>query len=239
MRVFFAIWINCLVAANACGQSGYLPREDFSGAAYTLAVHEVNFEGVENKGIGLRMPYDKIKGSPYFNDSFLVTKFYKSNGTTAIGELKARLNLATHEVHFIGEGGKEFIAPAQLSNKITFSNGTVFMLNSDDFQFNKKSLNGYSQLLVEGKVSLYKYIKRTVSSADSMFGTLKRYYFSTSQLYFIKHNNKIVQLKKMNDDAIFEIVPPDNAMTKWISTNKMNLKREEDLVAYLKKWNGQ
>lgn len=113
------------------------------------------------------------------------------------------------------------------------------MLNNDDFQFNKKSLNGYSQVLVEGEVSLYKYIKRTVSSADSMFGTLKRYYFSTSQLYFIKYNNKIAQLKKMNDDAIFEIVPPDNAMTKWISANKMNLKREEDLVAYLKKWNEQ
>ena len=94
-------------------------------------------------------------------------------------------------------------------------------------------------MLLEGKVALYKYIKRSVSSADSMFGTLKRYYFSTNQLYFIKYNNKITHLKKMNEDAVFEIVPPDDAMTKWISTNKMNLKREEDLVAYLKKWNGQ
>ncbi|MBM3445178.1 MAG: hypothetical protein FJX88_01425 [Bacteroidetes bacterium] len=239
MRLFIVTWIYCMIAATVCGQSGYLPREDFSGAAYTLAVHEVNFEGVDNKGGGLRLSYDKIKGSPYYNDSFQIAKFFKSNGAAAVGELKARLNLATHEVHFIGEGGKEFIAPAQLSSRITFNNGAVFMLNTSEFQFNKKSLNGYSQVLVDGRVALYKYIKRTVSSADSMFGTLKRYYFSTSQLYFVKHNNKIIQLKKMNEDAIFEIVPPDNAMTKWLSTNKMNLKREEDLVAYLKKWNEQ
>jgi hypothetical protein len=239
MRVFFAICFNCMIAATVCGQSGYLPREDFSGAAYTLAVHEVNFEGFDSKGGGLRLSYDKIKGSPYYNDSFQIAKFYKSTGAAAVGELKARLNLATHEVHFIGEGGREFIAPTQLSNRITFSNGAVFMLNSDDFQFNKKSLIGYSQVLVEGKVALYKYIKRTVSSADSMFGTLKRYYFSTSQLYFVKYNDKITHLKKMNDEAIFEIAPPDNAMSNWLSTNKMNLKREEDLVAYLKKWNGQ
>jgi hypothetical protein len=93
--------------------------------------------------------------------------------------------------------------------------------------------------LIDRKITLYKYVKKTVSSADSMFGTLKRYFFSTSQLYYVKYNNKITHLKKINEDAIFEIAPPDNTITKWLSANKMNLKREEDLVAYLKKWNGQ
>jgi len=238
MRLIISILINCLIVATVNSQSGYLPREDFSGATYTLAVHEVNFEGVENKG-GLRLSYEKIKGSPYFMDSFQVAKFFKANGTAAIGEIKAKLNLATHEIHFIGEGGKEFIAPAQLSNKVAFSNGAVFILNTDEFQLNKKPLNGYSQILIDGKITLYKYVKKTVSSADSMFGTLKRYFFSTSQLYYVKYNNKITHLKKINEDAIFEIAPPDNTITKWLSANKMNLKREEDLVAYLKKWNGQ
>ncbi|MFN5814396.1 MAG: hypothetical protein ACK46B_09785, partial [Bacteroidota bacterium] len=153
MRIAVTILINYLFVAFANSQSGYLPREDFSGAAYTLAVHEVNFEGVENK-VGLRLSYEKIKGSPYYVDSFQVAKFFKTNGTAAVAELKAKRNVATHEIHVIGGGGKEVIAPSQLSQKIEFSNGSVFVLNSNELQFNKKPLNGYSQVLVDGKVIL-------------------------------------------------------------------------------------
>ncbi|MFM1794362.1 MAG: hypothetical protein RL642_747, partial [Bacteroidota bacterium] len=45
-----------LLTQGLLAQNGYLPRESFEGAAYTLAVHEVNFEGVQTNS-KMRLPY--------------------------------------------------------------------------------------------------------------------------------------------------------------------------------------
>lgn len=217
-------------------QSGYLPREDFSGAAYTLAVHEVNFEGVDSKS-SARLPYDRIKGNPYNIDGFASANFYKSLNGKAVGTVQARLNLATHEVHFIGENGQEFIAPAELSAVVEFGSKEKYIRNVPGLLVNNKPLLGYAQELVEGEASFLKFTKRYVVSADSMFGTLKRYYFANNQYYFIKTSSTVAQLKKLTQDAVESILPPNDTMGLWIQKNALNLKREEDLIKYVQEWN--
>jgi len=56
-KLFFLFMVFC--ATNSAAQSSYLPRESFEGAAYTLAVHEVNFEGVQNSS-KMRLPYSSV-----------------------------------------------------------------------------------------------------------------------------------------------------------------------------------
>ena len=48
IRGAFFVVLFVISSPALFGQNGYLPRESFEGASYTLAVYEVNFEGVQN-----------------------------------------------------------------------------------------------------------------------------------------------------------------------------------------------
>lgn len=228
-------------ATNLVAQNGYLPRESFEGAAYTLAVHEVNFEGVQSSS-KMRLPYSSVKGSPYFNDEFLWGTFYDQKGKVT-GKQKARVNLASHEIHFIGEKESEYVAPYELANRVVLSheqkNDTVAVFTRlvPGLQFNNKPLTDYVQQLTFGEAVLYKHTKRYVASADSMFGTLKRYYFATQNSYFLKFDADPVYVNKLSLNALLSILPESKGLLEWSKKNKINIRKEEDLVALIEEWN--
>ncbi len=238
-NLFFVILLLSSLGAHA--QSGYLPRESFEGAAYTLAVHEVNFEGVQNSS-KMRLPYSAVKGSPYFMDEFLWANFFDQKGKFT-GRQKARVNLASQEIHFIGEKDLEYIAPAELASRVVFShedkNDTVavFTRKVPGLQFNLKPLTDYVQQLTFGEAVLYKHTKRYVASADSMFGTLKRYYFASMNSYFLKFDADPVYVNKLSLKALLSILPSSAGMEDWAKKNKINIRKEEDLVALVAYWN--
>ena len=70
IRGAFFVILFMITSPALFGQNGYLPRESFEGASYTLAVYEVNFEGVQNSN-KFRLPYSSVKGSPFFNDELV------------------------------------------------------------------------------------------------------------------------------------------------------------------------
>lgn len=234
---FFILFFAMRVVA----QNGYLPRESFEGAAYTLAVHEVNFEGVQSSS-KLRLPYSSVKGSPFFKDEFMWASFY-DNKDKMYGKQKAKVNLASQEVHFIGEKDNEYIAPYALSNKVIFStenkNDTlaVFVRMVKGLEFNSKPLTDYVQQLTFGDAVLYKHTKRYVASADSMFGTLKRYYFASQYSYFLKFDADPVYINKLSLNALVSILPESNGLLEWAKKNKINIRKEEDLIALIEEWN--
>ncbi len=238
-KLFFLFMVFC--AANTNAQSGYLPRESFEGAAYTLAVHEVNFEGVQNSS-KMRLPYSSVKGSPFFMDEFLWATFYDQKGKMT-GKQKAKINLASQEIHFIGEKEMEYIAPVELANRVVLSheqkNDTVavFARLVPGLQFNNKTLSDYVQQLTFGEAVLYKHTKRYVASADSMFGTLKRYYFASQNSYFLKFDADPIFVNKLSLNALLSILPGSDGMLDWAKKNKINIRKEDDLIALIEEYN--
>jgi hypothetical protein len=238
-KLFFLLMVFCAVNTNA--QSGYLPRESFEGAAYTLAVHEVNFEGVQNSS-KMRLPYSSVKGSPFFMDEFLWATFYNQKGKMT-GKQKAKINLASQEIHFIGEKEMEYIAPVELANRVVLTheqkNDTVavFARLVPGLQFNNKTLSDYVQQLTFGEAVLYKHTKRYVASADSMFGTLKRYYFASQNSYFLKFDADPIFVNKLSLNALLSILPGSDGMLDWAKKNKINIRKEDDLIALIKEYN--
>lgn len=233
--------LSLISTTRLFAQNTYLPRESFEGAAYTLAVHEVNFEGVQSSN-KMRLPYSAVKGSPFYNDEFLWATFYDVKGKVT-GKQKAKVNLASNEVHFIGENDMEFVAPLHLANKVIISQNqnedtlAVFRRLVPGIQLNNKQLSDYIQQLTFGKAELYKHTKRYVASADSMFGTLKRYYFASQYNYFLKFDADPVNINKLSLNALLSILPESKGLLEWSKKNKINVRKEEDLVALIKEWN--
>lgn len=235
------LFITICLATKVVAQNGYLPRESFEGASYTLAVHEVNFEGVQSSS-KMRLPYSSVKGSPFYMDELLWATFYDQKGKMT-GKQKAKVNLASHEIHFIGEKEMEYVAPFELANKVVLSHEqksdtvAVFTRLVPGLQFNNKPLTDYVQQLTFGEAVLYKHTKRYVASADSMFGTLKRYYFASQYSYFLKFDADPVYVNKLSLNALLSILPESKELLEWAKKNKINVRKEEDLVALIEEWN--
>jgi hypothetical protein len=70
-----------------------------------------------------------------------------------------------------------------------------------------------------------------------MFGTLKRYYFANTVHYFIANGDEVQLIKKMNLSNIADLVGDRGTLVSWADKNKLNPRKEEDLIALIKRRN--
>jgi hypothetical protein len=194
----------------------------------------------------MMIPYSRIKGSPFWKDEWQLASLYSEDNL--IGILPIKVNLVTNDIHFL-QNNQELVATDQ--NKITaiiFHPGkdtslttAAFMKDLSKYSPDKKDLNVVMQVLNYGKYELLKYINRKVSSADSLFGTQKRYFFKDEVSYYLKADNIVQKVKKMSDENFYELIPAmtTTANRKWIKENKVNFKKEEEVIHFLNYYNSQ
>ena len=228
--------------AQMQGGVSYLPVPDLSAATYTLAVHEINFEGVSNLG-KQRLFYDQVKGSPFFYEEFHQAEIFMKDGRS-MGKYMVKFNLLTQEFHFLGKDKAEMVVPNDIVRKIvvydkndTAVHKAVFVRTLDFTTTGGKPIGEYAEQLNSGNAILYKVSKKNVVTADSLFGTLKRYYFGTTHAYYVGMNGRVTQLKKLSEDAVFTALPSIGKLEDWARKNKINLKKEDGVLALLHQWN--
>lgn len=194
-------------------------------------------------GIQMRIPYEKVKGTAFWNDEWKLATLY---GTAAkdIWVCKTRLNLATGEVHFLDRNNEEMVPDRSLVKKIIFhrNNDTstkeaVFIANTMQAQLYKKEVKNYFRLMNDGAYKLLKLHNRIVTTGDSLFGTQKRYYFTTEIKYFISSDSKTELVKKMNKEGILLFLPGSSEYKDWITKNDIDFRKEDDLIRFLDYYN--
>ena len=70
-----------------------------------------------------------------------------------------------------------------------------------------------------------------------MFGTLKRYFFASTTNYFLKLGADAEFINKLSVNALLSLLPDSAGLADWIKKNKINIRREEDLIALIEHWN--
>jgi hypothetical protein len=195
-------------------------------------------------GSGSRLPYEKIKGSAFLFDDWKTATLYHSSGKS-FGSYQVKLNLATHEVHYKNAKGEELADDGSIS-RIVFEESSVegkrYVSYVNDIPEINVSYSGsrkYAVELYNGELSLLKVSTRTVSQADSLFGTLKRYYFTDKNDYFLRGNKRVERLKKLSEDEILQFLPRVSELQAWIKSNKLKLNKEEDAVKFIQYVNNQ
>lgn len=195
-----------------------------------------------------RIPYDKISGSPFWQNVYLPAMLFdKSN--QLLGKAPVKLNLYTNEVYFQTPKGEERVAAAGKVRKIIFYRNTDYKDIVAVFEnglamipeVNPRAEDpSYVQVLNNGDAQLLKHIRMQFVTADSLFGTMKRYYFSDQIHYYLNTKfGQVVRLKKLNKDLVVENLNIDREAEAWIRQQGMNLKKEEDVVRFLEYWNGR
>jgi hypothetical protein len=193
-----------------------------------------------------KIPLSRVKGSPFFKDEWQLASLYDSNARR-IDIVPVRMNFATDEFHFMwkeqelvaGDNDKVILIVLH-NNNDTSSIGTIFIKNVPNLVLDKKPLTAFVQVMNLGKHQLLKYTNRRVYPAqDSLFGTQKRYIFKDFYFYFLKTEDKVERIKKLDTQHFLALMPGASAYKKWIDQNNLNFKKEEDLVLFLNYYNSQ
>lgn len=189
-----------------------------------------------------RIPYSKIKGSSFWNSDFDLATIYSDN--KILGIVPAKLNLVTNELHFYSISNKELVLTGSPVSKIVFhknndtsTTSAVFLGQVENLVAGKKPVNKLVQQLNEGKYQLLKFTERQLKSADSLFGTQKRYFFADDVYYFMRFNEKVERIKKLNRENMLQFLPSTTSYTGWIEKNKIDFKKEADAVRFLNYYN--
>ena len=116
---------------------------------------------------------------------------------------------------------------------------TVFRNNVPEIKaiLNEKDI--LVQEMNQGNYKLLKMVRRKIESADSMFGTLKRYFYKDQYEYFIEKGNRIEKLKRLNKDNFLEQLPSSSKYAVWIKEKNLNFKKEKDFIIFLDYYNSQ
>jgi hypothetical protein len=207
----------------------------------TKADGTINIYGRGN--LSNRVPYDKITGNAFWKAEWVTATLIGRNKKER-WEQEVKLNMASHEIYYKKSNGEEAVVNEGLVKKIqihepnapeivtaTFLNGITEPYVSEE------PIKELLQVFNEGKYQLLKMDNRKLFEGDSLFGTMKRYFFKNEIKYFLANNNLVMPLKKLNKESVLQMAPPGKAEQDWISQNKIDFKKEADVVSYLNQLN--
>ncbi len=206
-------------------------------AKFSRIIDEVTVYGGDNK-----IPYSTIKGSRFWRDEWQKAGLFNKN--TLLGIIPAKLNLINSELHILKDK-EELVITDDITTLIFFKENDTsistasFIKNVPNLFFENKKMNDFVQVLNYGNYQLLKYTTRKVSSADSLFRTLKRYYFSDDNFYFLRSGDKVERIKKLNKENVMAFLPSSSAYANWISANKIDFKKERDVIRFLDYYNAE
>jgi len=190
------------------------------------------------------IPYNKVQGSPFLQDNWQWAILYGKNSKER-WMVPSRLNLVSGEIHFKDKSGEEMVAPADMVHRIVFYRDkdttkalAVFANDIAEPLVNIAGKNNYTQLLNEGNYQLLKLQRKQVQETDS-FHIAKRYSFREETKYFLQYKGKTAALKKLAAADLLAYLPGAAAYQQWIDENKLNFKKEEDVVRFLDYYNSK
>lgn len=205
---------------------------NLSDSKFSKVVEDVNFNGL---GGNFRVPFSMIRGSRFWKEEWELADLYTASAKASNAEI--RLNLLTGEIHF-KKDEEEMVIENLRIEKIFFKKDSVtFLANVPDLYVQNTKMNAPVLLMTSGKYQLLKYIQRNLATADSLFRTQKRYYFSDKIYYFLKHNDIMEPVKKLSKENLYKLLPSANTHNAWATKNKINFKKEEDVIRFINHYN--
>ncbi len=209
----------------------------FETLSSTKSEGTINIYGRGN--LSQKLPYENIKGNPFWVDEWKTATLYGFRATEK-WEQPIKLNLATHEIYFKNKEGEELVINDGLVQKIVFHDANdpakieaAFLYGLQPPFVSTSKIDDFLQVLNGGDYQLLKQSSRKVGQGDSLFGTLKKYFFTNETNYFISNKFMVQPLKKLNKDNCLQLVPTSKGIEEWITQNKIDLRKEKDVVVFL------
>lgn len=189
------------------------------------------------------IPYERIRGNAYWKNEWTKAFFFNQQDTP-LGSYSAKFNYVTGEVHYKTKNGDEQVVIPGTLNAVVFMQEndstrikTVFKTNIPEIKKIASCKECFVQEMNQGDIKLLKITQRLLKTKDSLFGTLKQYYFFDQLEYFIQHGELYDRVKRLNKDVALKFIPGLTAHQDWINKNDIDFRKEEDFIRFLEMYN--
>jgi hypothetical protein len=188
----------------------------------------------EYNGQPFKSYYKDVQGSPFFFDDWKFADITLSRGKK-FEKIKARIDLCSHEAHFVTTNNVEIVTPKGLVTEIImfdsipggvdtfkFKTGFPSIENQNETNFYEVLSDGPAQLLKSTR-------KKIVEHKDDISGQVEKV-FDAYEEYYVFRAGQMRKLKK-EKAAVLELLPDQTAkMEEFIKLNKTNFKKTDNLI---------
>jgi hypothetical protein len=179
-----------------------------------------------------------VDGTPYFRDEWMKGTV-AINGDNQFPGVYLKLDLFNNEVHYRDPKGNELIATTSIKELILFDSSAQLVFNfiNGEYVNANSPVRGWYQLLVEGKASVFKKIKKQMSE-DKPYGSATiEQSVHTSFQYYLLYNGNFIQVKKFKElpDVLID---KKNEIIQYIKANNLSGKTDDDYRSVFNHYNG-
>ena len=191
-----------------------------------------------------RLRYEKINGSPFLLQDWRQATLYDRNGKS-FGKFRVKLNLATHEIHYLDKSGIEKADNGQIARVELDSmqeSSTAGRVYSNQEEVIKNKFKGEVKFAVhmnDGNYSLLRVTVREVAKSDSLFSTMNKFYFKDNNFYFLKSGRQTFFLRRLSVQELRKYIPADKWPLQRNDFDRNSISREEDVIVLLNVINRQ
>lgn len=179
-----------------------------------------------------------VEGTPYFKDEWLKGNVIL-NGEKQYAGIYLKLDLYDNEVHYRDQKGNEMIATSLIQKLVLFDTATQQVFNFINGSYIQASsrINGWYQLLAEGKTSLFKKIDKQIHENKPYGSATIEQSIISSPHYYILLNGNFIEIKK------FKGLPgilgdKKEEIAQYIKNKNLSGKTGEDLENVINYYNG-
>lgn len=172
--------------------------------------------------------YQNVNGSPYFFQDWVLSEIALTNGNV-LKDIRANINLATDEVHFLNEDGSTMIANSAVIRSVETS-------APDHYKFvPSPAQNAFFLLLVDGKARLLKQQKKTIMETKPFnSATIERTFVQDTRI-LLEFNGDLREVKSTSD--IYRLLSPGGELERFGSSRKLKKKSLDSWITLVEHFN--
>jgi len=178
----------------------------FASAQQTINVDDpnnrsqVNLNGINGEPVTMVKYARVVEGSIFIPADFTNSTILVKNNKRVINNVKARINIVEHTLHYMDEKGNEFFTRLPIE-EIYFTNPTageshIYTQTPDLCTTNK---TGWYEVLEKGKITLYGEIIKTVTENKPYGSATTEQKVTTTYKYWMQAGTGCTKQGKIND----------------------------------------
>jgi hypothetical protein len=174
-----------------------------------------------------------IEGSPFYFDKWKYGSI-KLISNNVYNNVSVRLNLQSHEVHFLSQAKTEMTVLPDLVKELFIYDTTGSGVNIYDFQcgfpaIDQQTAKDFYLVLSNGKMKLLESIKKEIRQRkDDISGEVKKDFVSYENYYV--YSNNALRLVRLNKNSVLQAMNDQQPKIEdYIKANKLSYKSADDL----------
>ncbi len=178
-----------------------------------------------------KIDWDNVKGSPYLYESYKLAQLYIAD--KSYGNIMMRFNTYSNEIELLPRDGQEIGALMRVDDsRITFEGKTLKLFTFKDEEGYEKK--GYFLVLNDEKNVQLLLRKKCVFSPNEKALTMNQAdraaKFTQYDYYYIVKDGEPIQVDAKKKDILKLFPEKENDIKNYIKSEKLKLKKEEDLA---------